>query len=632
MLNGGRVDNARLRGTVPFVRRLPAGRLRVVTLLAMGAMALFVLVGAAWAVEQLVYSGEVLPGVEVDGAAVAGKSPRDAADAITRLATDLERTPLPIRAGDHAFTLEPSAIGFRVDTAQTSQGATRAGRQGNVFARAVGTVARRVRADHVPLVVEYDTHRLDDVLAAWSVKVDSGIVEGGLRFVGTEVVVVEPHAGTGIQRVEAHHRIAEALARNDRSEQVRLPVGEVHPRVGRRQVDAAAARARRLLSEGFEIRAGVARAVLGPEALAPMLGTRVTAKGLDLTIDTTKLRAAVGPSVAAFETPAVDATFAVNSDNTVSVVPSRDGRTVDFAAAAHDILAGRRVVVAGARKVRPDHDTAWARKLGITRQVSAFTTYHQAGQPRVHNIHLAADTLNNTIVEPGQLFSLNERLGPRTPDKGYVKAPILVNDGFGEDFGGGVSQLTTTVYNAVFYGGFADVEHSAHRFYISRYPMGREATINYPSIDLKFRNDTTHGVLIRTYYSDTAITVAFYGDNEGRSVREENRRILHTEPLTDALLKCPVKNPADDPANDCATLPARQRKVVQTGEVGYDVEFERVIEQPGQPARRQHYQVHYPMLPNKVLVGTVAPTTTTTAKDAKKPKPRSTSTTTPRRP
>src|SRR5205085_9294040 len=189
------------------------------------------------------------------------------------------------------------------------------------------------------------------------------------------------------------------------------------------------------------------------------------------------------------------------------------------------------VVEAAVRKVHPAHDTAWARRLGITGEVSTFTTMHPAGQPRVTNIHLAANVLNNTVVEPGQTFSLNEKLGPRTPEKGYVKAPILVEDGFGEDYGGGVSQLTTTLYNAVFFGGYADAEHSPHHFYISRYPMGREATINYPSVDLKFRNDTTHGLLIRTSYSDTSITVTFYGDNDGRTVSEQNRNVLHTEAI-----------------------------------------------------------------------------------------------------
>ncbi len=358
-----------------------------------------------------------------------------------------------------------------------------------------------------------------------------------------------------------------------------------------------------------------------PEQLAPTLGTRINRGALEVTIDRDKLRATLGPRIAPFESAPVDATFSVSSANVVSVVPSHAGTILDFDAIAKEILGGKRVVRAQLRKAQPAHDTAWARHLGITKQVSSFTTYHAPGEDRVHNIHLAADVLNNTVVEPGQLFSLNEKLGPRTPEKGYVKAPILVSDGFGEDYGGGVSQLTTTLFNAVFFGGYRDVEHSPHRFYISRYPMGREATINYPSVDLKFRNDTTHGLLIRTGYSATSITVTFYGDNDGRTVREENRELIHTEPITDQLLTCPVKKPTDDPNNDCADLTALERETVLTGETGYDVEFERVIDQPGQPERRQRYRVHYPMLPNKVLVGVKPATTTTTvAKKPKKPK------------
>jgi vancomycin resistance protein YoaR len=399
------------------------------------------------------------------------------------------------------------------------------------------------------------------------------------------------------------------------------------PRVDQQEVDVAAARARALLAGNREIRARGARVALTPAQLAATLGTRISRDALDLTIDIDTLRLTLAPRIAALESPPTDATFSVSSANVVSVVPSRDGTVLDFDAIAKDILEGKRVIRADVRKAHPAHDTAWARHLGITKQVSSFTTYHAAGEARVHNIHLAADVLNNTIVEPGQLFSLNEKLGPRTPEKGYVRAPILVSDGFGEDYGGGVSQLTTTLFNAVFFGGYRDVEHSPHRFYISRYPMGREATINYPSVDLKFRNDTTHGLLIRTGYSDTSITVTFYGDNDGRTVSEENRKLLHTEPITDELLTCPVKEPTDDPNNDCVDLTAFERETAVTGETGYDVTFERVIDQPGQPERRQRYQVHYPMLPNKVLVGTTPPTTSTSV--AKPPKKHTTTSTRP---
>jgi hypothetical protein len=144
--------------------------------------------------------------------------------------------------------------------------------------------------------------------------------------------------------------------------------------------------------------------------------------------------------------------------------------------------------------------------------------------------------------------------------------------------------------------------------------MGREATIVFPYVDLKFRNDTRHGVLIRANYSDTSVTVSFYGDTDGRVATEANRKVLHTEPITDRLVECPAKKLTDDPGNACAHLSALARETVAGGETGYDVEFDRLIDQPGHPTVSQHYRVHYPMLQNTVLVGTTpAPPTTTTS-------------------
>jgi vancomycin resistance protein YoaR len=583
-------------------------------------------------VEHAVYSGEVLPGVQIDGIDVAGKSKSAAYDEIARVGAELARTPIRAHAGVVPFAFDPGLIGYSVDAQATVREAQTAGRTGNPAAIVAGSVLRRFRDDDVPLVVDYDHVRFEGLLDGWSNALDRGLVEGNLRFVGTKVVPVEPHAGTGLVRDEASRRLADLLSSVHRSD-LDLPVGAVQPRVDAAQVAAAAARARALLVGNHVIVAGRTRATLTPGQLARTLGTRIVGSRLDLTVDPNKLRVALGPAIAPFSVPAVDASFAVTSQNTVQVVPSRDGRVLDLDAVGKAILRGDRTIVADVHRVHPTHDTAWAKKLGITRQVSSFTTYHPAGQPRVNNIHVAADVLNNSVVEPGQTFSLNEKLGPRTEAKGYVKAPILVEDGFGEDFGGGVSQLTTTLYNAVFFGGYEDVSHTTHTFYISRYPMGREATVNYPSIDLKFRDDTSHGVLIRTYYSDTSITVALYGDNDGRSVREENRRAFNPVPITDQLITCPAK-PEIDPTNLCAGLSALERTTLATGEPGWDVEFDRVIDQPGRAERRHHYRVHYPMLRNKILVGTTPATsttsttkkgrtTTTTAKSTPTTKPRS---------
>jgi hypothetical protein len=192
--------------------------------------------------------------------------------------------------------------------------------------------------------------------------------------------------------------------------------------------------------------------------------------------------------------------------------------------------------------------------LGIVEQVSTFTTRHPAGQPRVENIHRAADVLRGTVVPPGETFSLNGVLGARTRDKGYVEAPTIQNGRLVPGVGGGVSQLATTVFNAAFFAGLEFGEYQSHSIYISRYPYGREATVNYPGLDMQFVNTTPYGVMIWTQYDASSITVSLFStrywqsvDQTGQStarsgvactsVRTERTRVaIDGTPVTDSVV------------------------------------------------------------------------------------------------
>ncbi|MFM8238662.1 MAG: VanW family protein [Actinomycetota bacterium] len=576
--------------------------------------------------EHRIWAGKVLPGIEVADTDVGGLSEADLRAAVDGIAKELQTTLIKGRTADRVLTLDPRILGLTVDREATIRAVTGAGRDDNPLASGLGTVLRWFRPDRVRPVVAYDRASLEGVLDGWTRGLRSGLVEGGLRFEGAEVVTIDPRPGDGLDREQARTRVETALLSTGAAREFALPVGPVDPAVGAEAVAAAAARARRLLVGPVEIVANGKRVRIEPETLGEMLSARPDGERLALVIDPQALRSAITPLLAGFETQPRAAGFSVNPDGSVTVVPSQDGTVVDLGLTANRILAGERIARLAVRRVHPERDTEWARRLGITRQVSSFTTNFTPGQPRVINIQTAARALDGAVVPPGATFSLNEHVGPRTPDKGYVKAPILVNDGYGEDYGGGVSQIATTLFNAVFFGGYVDVEHAAHRFYISRYPMGREATINYPSIDVKFRNNTKYGVLIRAWYTDSSITIAFFGNNEGRVVREEDREIVQETAPSDELIECPVEDPEDDPDGLCAGLAAGERVLVRDGITGYDVRFARVIEQPGKPTRREQYSVRYPMLPVRYLVGTTPATTTTTTP---RPGPSTTTTTKP---
>ena len=226
--------------------------------------------------------------------------------------------------------------------------------------------------------------------------------------------------------------------------------------------------------------------------------------------------------------------------------------------------------------------------------VSQFTTYHYCCSPRVTNIHLFADLVDGAVVGPGQRFSLNRWVGERTLEKGFVEAGTLVNGTLVDGVGGGVSQFATTLYNAVFWGGYEDVFHLPHSGYFSRYPEGIEATINWPDLDVIFRNDTSADVLIRAEYTDTSLTVKLFGRNDGRSVVGDwkdgvglvevafeggpGARVVTAE-VSERLdvVEPPGPRLVADPE-----VAAGQQEYVQTAQAGWTTHITRTIRQAGE--------------------------------------------------
>jgi hypothetical protein len=171
----------------------------------------------------------------------------------------------------------------------------------------------------------------------------------------------------------------------------------------------------------------------------------------------------------------------------------------------------------------PSVTTESLEAMGIRHLVSSFTTYMDCCQNRVVNIQLMADAVDMAIVAPGGNFNLNAYVGPRTEAKGYLPAGTIINFQLVDTIGGGVSQFATTLYNAVFWGGYQDIEHRPHTQWFSRYPEGIEATVNWGGPELIFRNNTDRHILINTRHTGTSVTVRIFGDNDGRIVKGEQR-------------------------------------------------------------------------------------------------------------
>jgi vancomycin resistance protein YoaR len=537
-------------------------------------------------IERIAARGEIVGGVEIAGVAASGQSEEVAAARIERIARRLESDPVTVRIGPTDEIVAPATVGLRVDVDETVRRARAAGRGDNPLAVLAGTLLRRFRPDEVPLAVTVDEGRFDAVLDAWSRATAVGLSDGSVRIEALNVVEVAPRAGIGLRRRRARAQVLDAWGAG-RSGPIRLSYGPVRPNVGRAAVAKAAEEARELLRRPHAIVVGPSTLTLAPARLAPTITVATRKDRLVVGVDPERLHAALAPDLVSVERAPVDATWSVDGA-TATVVPSVPGTALETEPIAAGIRAGKLRVVGTLRALPPVHDTAWAEALHITELVSTFTTNHNCCEARVTNIHRAADTIDNAVVLPGQTFSLNETLGPRTLEKGYLAAPAIGEDlGFVEDVGGGVSQVSTTLFNATYFGGYIDVTHEVHAIYISRYPKGREATLNYPSIDNRFRNDTDAGVLIKASYTDTSLTISFYGSKDGRTVSSDGPNTLDT-------IEPPVEY------TDDLTLPAGTEKVTKLGSPGFVVENIRIISREGQPDVRERFIARYRPVPTKI--------------------------------
>ena len=361
-----------------------------------------------------------------------------------------------------------------------------------------------------------------------------------------------------------------------------VPLRRQSPAVGIEEARVAERTVSRLLDGPREVRFRDGSATLSAATLRSLVTATPLAGRLRVGLDAAGLRAALLPRLGRFERPPTNARFVVDGTR-VRIAPAATGRELDAERIGMSLVTNLDARAHRARFVvaRPRLTTEAAEKLRITELVSDFTTNYPCCPPRVSNIKRAAALLDGTIILPGKRFSLNGELGKRTKKKGFVSAPQIFNGRFEDAIGGGISQVATTLFNAAFFSGIKLVAHRAHQFYISRYPMGREATVSWGGPELIFRNDWPAAILIKIDATDGGITVRFFSTKLGRRVTTTTGEpYALTTPKT-----VTVTNTA---------LPAGAREVVQeAGDGGFTVDYTRQVFRGAKRIRNERYTVKY---------------------------------------
>lgn len=560
------------------------------------------LVLAAFLIDSAAASGTIRPNVRVGDLELGGMTAEEAEETLTERAERLAAEPVTFTVSSEELVVGPDEVGFFPEVETTVSRAMAVGRDGNPVFRAWDRLRTYFSETDVGWASTLSDEAAGDLVTAWKERFDDPHTEAGIEAQGTSFVAVEGQAGQEIDRDAALRTIRRGFEAWPRRP-VPLPISSAAPKTDLADAESAAERAAELIRAPITlVGPDGGTAELSPEDLAPLLEA-VPEEGDDdwslvVRFSPTRVDENIGSRMEPFEQESRDADFRV-SGNSVSIAPSENGLAFDpeETAGRLDEVARRdapRETEAAMRPVEADFTTAEAEALNIHEQVSSFTTNHSCCQPRVENIHIFADIVDGALVAPGQTFSLNQYVGRRTESRGFEPAPTIYDGEYVDTVGGGVSQFATTFFNAVFFGGYQDVYHKAHSYYISRYPKGREATISYPAPDLKFRNNSSSGILIKTFYSSTSITVAFYGDDGGKEVSASQE-----EPTN-------FKDPPVERRANPALAPGAER-VVQSGSQGFDVVVYRIITHPDGHTERERFFTRYKPEPRIVEYGPATP-------------------------
>lgn len=483
-------------------------------LLSVGALVLIVGVGAALAIDD--GGGDAPDQVSVAGVDVSGLSPAEVEQAVRYRARQLMALPVVIERTDDPTTRVRStraALGARPRVQRAVQEALEPrSYYGRVLTR-LGLGATR----EVPLSFRLDARKVEALVGHVSSAVDTPAVPARLRVGPDDITVLKGRGGFGVDPVALRRRI-EQLPQGV----IRVSVGPLPPPVSEAAAEEARERALRIVAAPVEVTFEDRGVAIEPGVLRSALRFQPAPPRLRVALDPDVLHEDIASAFSTREQPARDATFRV-SGSSVRLVPSRIGRSLDMKAIAADIVAnpGTPSVRARFEVSRPARTTAQARALRITELVSEFTTPYNCCEPRVTNIQRAAAILDGTIIPAGGAFSLNDALGPRTRDRGFVLAPQIAAGRLEDAVGGGVSQVSTTMYNAAFFAGLELVAHTPHQFYISRYPEGREATLSLGGPELIFVNDWDAAILISAQAGSNGITIRFFSTKLGRRVETE---------------------------------------------------------------------------------------------------------------
>lgn len=547
------------------------------------------------------YRGRILPNVYVAGVPLGGLTPEEAETALRQRFQSFQERPVTLTYEGRVWYPRGDQLGLQVAWDEAVRDAMAAGREGNLLERWWQRYRSRARRDLL-LPVVLDKAVLQNYLQEMAQEIDLPPLNAALTVEGTEIRVRPSHPGRALRILPTMQAIEAAIARFS-PEPVPLVVEVLTPEIDERAAQSALETAHRMLAGPLTIRVRDKEWVLTPEDIGRMLRVETRQEGSQKTIavvlDQEALRAYMAQIAGQVLVYPRNAHFRFVEDHLEVVDPGASGWMLPLDAAVDQVNAAvvspKRELELELVEVLPEIRPESIAELGIRELVAVGESHFAGSRPyREHNIVTGARILDGTLIPPGGTFSFLQAIGPIDESQGFVEGYSIIAERTVRNVGGGICQVSTTVFRAALLAGLPILERHPHAYRIGFYEQGSiaglDATIFVDTgTDLKFVNDTPGYLLMQLeVYTDTDILLVYlYGTRPNREVRIEGPEMSNWTPAPST----PV----------CVENPNLEEGVVRQTDWavdGVDVRVYRTILVDGEVVSREVFFSPYAAWPN----------------------------------
>ncbi|AKE42099.1 putative vancomycin resistance protein [Corynebacterium kutscheri] len=491
-------------------------------------LGLTVIIGGAYGADYFLNKDAVPRGAAVGGVEIGGLSHAEAIDVLSTSLHDVTSYPVTVAAGELRTQIVPADAGISIDYAATVAAA------GEQPLNPITRITSFFSPYEVTPVVDTQQQQFADAINEAEAALTRQSSDGGIHLGGGEVVIdPQPVNGQTISRSELENTFLKqwlstsspAMRTNSAAEvnsdaaatkELKINASITTPALDEKALDKVAkGDAKQALSAPITVtgRDGVT-GVIPVDRMGEVVTFVPEGDHFRTNVDPDRAQAILSETLSSTEVAKRNAQISFVGGGK-SITPHADGVKIDWPVTLADF--SHRVIGSGERTFDAVYidepatfTTEQAQTATFDEVVGEFTTSGYSAASGI-NIAKVAATVNGAIVAPGDTFSLNGYTGPRGVAQGYVESGVILNGRSDTAVGGGISQFATTLYNAAYFAGMEDVAHTAHSYYISRYPAGREATVYEGAIDLQFRNTSQYPVRIVASAGGGSVTVQLLG-------------------------------------------------------------------------------------------------------------------------